>query len=493
MSLAKKAMLGAGWILAGNTSTQVMAFLINILLARLLLPWDFGSVAVISSFLAILQVLGEMGISVAVVQRKDLSKDTLHNAFWLSCLSTSLIGLTIWGTAPSISSFFENEELTALFRLAAFSYCFRGLYSFCNCLLLREMLYKKIALIHFAGVISSGSVSVFLAFKGMGAFSVVWGQVVSAALMLAIAWKTAQYVPRLVWHFSEIRSLLSFGLWVSLNRLLNNIAGKVDAMIIGRSIGTAELGQYYLAQRLILILPSLVTGMLDQVLLPVYSRLQSDAQRIEKGYWDSLLLSSILTVPPICLIFLFSEELIFLLYGDRWMEVIPLMRIMTIFAFAGCFGGGIFGSVMYAQGKTRGMAVVSAFRVVTLPLCLLLGSRWGVTGVAWGFSTYAVIGRLFNQFVMKMTLGYSMLRFFFVISKPFFACITASFIVSILLVFFETPSDTLVYSIMFKLFFGSLVWISSYTLAIVLLCNKWIKSVMSILKNTTKTPPKERG
>ena len=262
------------------------------------------------------------------------------------------------------------------------------------------MLYKKIALINFAGVIASGSVSMVLAFKGMGAFSVVWGQVVSAALMLAIAWKAAQYVPRLVWRFSEIRSLLSFGLWVSLNRLLNDIAGKVDAMIIGRSIGTAELGQYYLAQRLVLILPSLVTGMLDQVLLPVYSRLQSDAQRIEKGYWDSLLLSSILTVPPICLIFLFSDDLVFLLYGSRWMDIAPLMRIMTVFAFAGCFGGGIFSSVMYAQGKTRGMAVVSAFRVVTLPLCLLLGSRWGVTGVAWDF-IYGIIGRLFNQLIMK--------------------------------------------------------------------------------------------
>jgi teichuronic acid exporter len=469
MSLAKKAILGAGWILAGNTSTQLMAFVINVLLARLLLPQDFGAVAIISSFLAILQVLGEMGLSVAVVQRKDLSEDTLHNAFSLTCISTSIIGIVIWGMAPAVSSFFSNSELTGLFRLAAFSYCFRGIYSFCNCLLLRKLEYRVIALIHLAGVLASGGVSITLAFEGAGAYAVVWGQIASGAIMLTLALFASKYRPKLAWEISEIRSLLSFGLWVSLNRLLNNIAGKIDAMIVGRSIGSAELGQYYLAQRLVLILPSLVTGMLDQVLLPVYSRLQSDTRRIEKGYWDSLLLSSILTVPPVCLIFLFSGELIFLLYGEKWMEIVPLMQIMTVFAFAGCFGGGIFGSVMYAQGKTRSMAVVSTFRVVALPLCLLVGSLWGVKGVAWGFAAYGIIGRLFNQCVLRFFVGYSLVTFIKTIAVPFSISLFTTAAVSFILnTVFPAANDAIPHFLV-RIVGGATIWITIYALLLILI------------------------
>lgn len=436
-----------------------MAFILNVVLARILLPEDFGSVALISSFLAILQVLGELGISVAIVQKKDLTQTTLHSAFWMTVSTTLFVSMAIFLAAPGISVFYSNGELNGLFKVSAFSYLFRGLYAFFNCLLLRSMFYRKIATIRFAGVLASGVLSIFLAVNGFGAFSLVWGQVASAAIMLLLAWSQTRYTPQFRLDFSEVWHLLSFGLWVSINRLLNNIAGKVDAMIIGKFIGAAQLGQYFLAQRLVLVLPSLVSGAMDQVLLPAYSRLQDHSEKIERAYWDSLVISLFFTLPPVCLIFLLSEELIFIIYGSKWLTIAPLMRIMSIFAFAGCFGGGIFGSILYSQSKLKAMTVVSIFRFVTLPLCLLAGSKWGVIGVAWGFAIYGIIGRLFNQLILKFSLSFSFATFIKKITGALLASVLATVCAELVLKYYGAPSSIAVFYSIKNCFLGSLLWL----------------------------------
>lgn len=456
----------------GNSSTQVLAFVLNVILARLLIPEDFGAVAIVASLVAILQVLGELGIPVAVVQKKDLNEHTLHNAFWLTLFSTVLVSLALVFASPGISLFFRNDALKGLIRVAALSFLFRGMYSFCNCLLLRAMSYRSIALIRLIGVFVSGFFSVILAIKGFGAYSIVWGQVVSGAVMLILGWSLIHYQPKFCLVISEIRGLFSFGLWVSVNRLLNNIAGKVDAMIIGRTIGSAELGEYFLAQRLILVLPSLLSGALDQVLLPAYSSLQGNPEKVERAYWDSLVFSLLFTLPPVCLIFLFSDELVFLLYGGKWINMAPLMRIMSIFAFAGCFGGGIFGSVLYSQGKPKVMTIVSIFRVVTLPACLLIGSLRGVSGIAWGFAIYGIIGRIFNQVVLKFSLDYSLTLFSRKIAGPLFASIIATIVSFLLLELVSGFGLSVVGGIIIRILVGSSLWIVSYYLVVSLLCRK---------------------
>lgn len=472
MSLAKKVVVGAGWVLVGDTSSQVLAFVLNVILARLLMPEDFGSVAIVASLVAVLQILGELGIPVAVVQKKELNEQTLHNAFWLTLFSTILVSLALGFASSGFSFFFKNNELKGLIRVAALSFLFRGMYSFCNCLLLRAMSYRAIALIRLVGVLASGVFSVILAIKGFGAYSIVWGQVISGVVMLFLGWSLIDYQPTFCLVISEIWELFSFGLWVSINRLLNNFAGKVDAMIIGRTIGSSELGEYFLAQRLMLVLPSLLNGALDQVLLPAYSRLQGSPEKIERAYWDSLVFSLLFTLPPVCLIFLFSDELVFLLYGSKWINTAPLMKIMSIFAFASCLGGGIFGSALYSQGKPKAMTIVSAFRVIALPTCLLIGSTRGVSGIAWGFAIYGIIGRFFNQIVLRFSLGYPLALFFRKISGPLVASVFVTIVSISVLDLVTSLGLSEVGGIIIKILIGSLLWLVFYYLIVYILCRK---------------------
>ena len=407
-SYSKQALGGSMWIASSSIARQATAFAVNVVLARILVPQDFGAVAVVSSLLACLQVLGELGMSVALVQREKIIQATLDSAFFGTICCSTLLAGCIWLFSAQIAFFYTNPILENLFKIAAFLFVLQGINSFHQCLLLRSFKYKEIALVNSAGIAAFGMCSIALAAHGLGPYSIVLGQVASAIIISMAVWTMTRYKPGLDIQWVEMRSLLSFGAWVSVNRLLGNLGGKVDAMIIGRFVGAAALGGYDIAQRLVLTIPSTILGILDQTLFPIYSRMQEDKDRMARGYWESLSISSLVALPPVNLIFLLAPDIVFILLGIKWLETVPLIRIMAIFAMCNCLGGGIFSAAMYASGKSKSMTLISVFRVITLPVCLVAGSRWGIIGVAWGFSIYGILGRLFNQTVIHYSLGYSL-------------------------------------------------------------------------------------
>ena len=409
-----------------SAGQQAISLLVNIVLARILVPEDFGAVALVLAMIEILYTFAEMGTSVALVQRQDVTDSLKDSAFCLTLVVTVTFVLLVWFSAGGLASFFQIPVLAGLVKVSAFAYLFRGLFSLYRCLLLKELRYREISLIEFVGVVLYGTISIGMACRGYGPYSIMWGHVVSSGLLVVLGWVRTRYLPGSPGRLSEMWGLLSFGVWVSIGRILGNASGKVDAFIIGKLLDAATLGSYYLAQKVMMILPGTYTRIIDQVMLPIYSQWQTEPERMEDAYWKTLSASALLLLPPILMIFTFADPVLPWVLGPQWDQVVILARIMAVFGCAQALGGGILGTVVYALGRPQILTIANIFRIIALPVCVIAGSHWGVYGVTVGVSAYGVIGRIFNQWLMKRFLGYSLRRYLHEISPACLLSILAT-------------------------------------------------------------------
>lgn len=440
---------------------QALTLLFTIVLARILKPEDYAAVALVTAVTTVLQAVSELGVSVAVIQRKEIDDRLLDSAFVLTFTLFAAASIILVVLAIPFADYYALPLLTPLMLIAAATFFLQGISSFYRSLLLRNLNFKVVSLTGLVAITGYGVIATASALLGHGAYSIMWGHLFEAVLMLVIYVFLQRFRPRGFGSIGLMRELLQFGVWIAIGRVLGQASGQFDRFLIGKVLSAQALGGYYLAYRLTTTLPNLLTGTLDQVLLPVYSDAKNDPRVIERGYWRGLRLSAILFLPLSVLLAAYARPLVWLALGEQWLYIIPLIQILSLFAATQALGGGIFASVIYASDIPQLNPLVNVFRIVVLPLCVWIGSRWGVEGVAWGGVVFGVLGRFFNQWLLKRYLGYSFLRYFRETTVPLLIN-SGIFVIGLLIARWITPGNlvlTALYTVL-----GGLFTLGIYTL-----------------------------
>jgi teichuronic acid exporter len=419
-NIAKTASSGAFWMLSATMTQQLIRFFLSLILARILIPADFGTVALVLSIYNIVQIFSELGISVAVVQRKSISDLTIDSAFILTFVMATLLSAGLWFYSELIARFFEIEDLDSLLHVVAISIIFRTLFSFYHSLMLRDLRYKAISAIEAACIIIYGISAIFLAIQGFGPLSIVIGQLIYSIFALLAGIILTRHFPKGIGSLNEMYQLFKFGIWVLVGKFIGKVSGRFDRFVIGKLLDVTTLGGYYLAINLAAIIPNSLIKIPKQVMLPIFSRWQDDPERLEKNYWRMIRLTCLVGLPICVLIAVLAEPLILILYGQKWHGITPLLRVFTLYAAAQCFGGGLM-AVIYGSGNPHLAAVLNGFRFIFLPAAVLIGSTGGIMGIAWGVVVFEFVARLFNHGLITWSLKFSFLRFFKIIAWPIVA------------------------------------------------------------------------
>ncbi|MBN2005343.1 MAG: lipopolysaccharide biosynthesis protein [Anaerolineae bacterium] len=409
---ANKAISGSLWMLSAAGARQALTLLFVFVLARILTPDDYAAVALVSAVTVILQAISELGVSVAVIQRKKVDKRLLDSAFTLTFALFAAAAVSLLLLARPFAHYYSLPLLAPLMYIAAATFFLQGVTSFYRSLLLRDLNFRTVSVTGLLATLMYGVTATVSAWLGHGAYSIMWGHLSEALLALFIFVLVQKFRPQSLGTLRLMRELLQFGVWIALGRMLGQASGQFDRFLIGKVLTAQALGGYYLAYRITTMLPNILTGTLDQVLLPVYSGAKNDAQVIERGYWRGLRLSAILFLPLSILITAYARPLVWLTLGEKWMYIVPLVQILSIFGATQTLGGGIFASVIYASNIPQLNPLVNIFRIIVLPVCVWIGSRWGVEGVAWGLVAFGISGRFFNQWLLKRYLNYSFFQYF---------------------------------------------------------------------------------
>jgi O-antigen/teichoic acid export membrane protein len=333
-SKSKTALWGSFSIFSGSLGRQILQTVVMLILARILTPDDFGAVAIVISAISIFQVFAELGVSVALVQKKEITDLDKDSGFSLTLLFTAVNVLLIWVLAGWAARFFEAPVLAGLFKVAALSYLFRGLFSLFRSLLLRSLKFKILAGLEFVAALMAGVLDVVLAALGYGAYAIVWGRVLEAFLLLVAAAVVVRYIPRSLGSVANMVALFRFGIWVSLYRLVLLGSNQFDKFIIGKVMPMANLGGFYLAQRITYLVPELILGAVDQVMLPIYSRMQDDRPGMVEGYWKGLQYSLMLVFPFSALLIVLSTPIVTVFLGDKWTGADRIIQVLSIYAIS---------------------------------------------------------------------------------------------------------------------------------------------------------------
>ena len=359
-------------------------------LARLLSPGDFGLTGMAATLTGFLGLFGDAGLGTATVQRHKVTHEQLSTLFWINvAIGVGLAALTI-ALAPALVRFYGEPRLFWIVIISAAAFVFNGLPIQHSALMSREMRFATRAQIDLTALAVSSAVGVVMAFLGWRYWSLVAMGVVGPIVGAAGVWLAVPWVPGPPRRNCGVLSMLHFGGLATLNSFLVFLAWNTDNILLGRFWGPHALGLYGRAYQLATLPVEQWTGTLSGVALSGLSAIQHDADRLSRSFLRaySLLLSVTLPIAITCP--LFAEEIIRVLLGPKWMEVVPIFRLLAPTSLVFALANPLSWLVMSKGRAGRAVGITAATTPVVI-LGIVLGLSHGPTGVALGYSAAMVL------------------------------------------------------------------------------------------------------
>ena len=371
------------WVLSGSLGGQVVQFLFGIVLARLLVPEDFGLLVTIQVFTGVIGLFAAAGMGDALVQAKTATKRDFHVIFTMQLAVCVLIYVALYAAAPFFAIWFDEPRYVNLLRVSAITFLLRPFIAIPSTVLRRQMRFKPMAWIKVAGITASGIASTLLALKDMGPWSLVLGGLAGSVMQIVLTFLVTRWLPALRFGISTARTLGAYGLRVSANEIVVYIRYQSANLLISHQLGPTYVGLFNKSDSLARMPTDLLSGSAYQTLFRALSSLQNNLDKSRYLFLRSLLLVAFYTTPLYITLAWVAKPLILTLYGEHWasasipLQVLCLVRIIRPIA-------NLSGAVVAAQDRLGKEIWIQAQTVGVLVVGILMGLQGGLVGVAIG-------------------------------------------------------------------------------------------------------------
>ena len=407
-SLSNRAVIGATWEFGSVIVQAVIQFAVMAILARLIQPEGFGLYAIVTTSIALITLLSEIGVGQSVVQKKEITDRFLHTSLILS-IALGLMGTIVTCVAaPAIGRFFKQPEVVSMIRVASITLFINGYVTIANALLERELLYKKLAIINIVSyAFGYGCIGTILALSKIGAWAIVLATLSQTIIRAFMLLRMAKAKIVRVFSKHELKEILRFCTGVSIGRIFNNIAYYIDNLVVGRMMGPAPLGLYQMGFQIMDLPRRFLSGVIDRVMFSAFTRIQDDDVRMKSATKQSLEIANILLVPVTAIMIIVAPEALRTVLGEKWTGLIIPLQIMLlqIPLRASVRMGDMSGT---AVGKVYTIGVLKMIYAGMIGIAAWAGVHWGLSGVA-----IAVNIAVFVNFILmvRFTLSYVRISF----------------------------------------------------------------------------------
>jgi len=368
-SLKARVFRGGAWLGAGSFSEQVIRFGRNMILTRLLAPEAFGTMAVVLSACSVVQTIMDVGVREALIQNPKGSEDDYVGAAWWMAFGR---GLSFWicvsAIAPFVAKFYGNPDLSPLFRVAALGLLFEGALSSRAYAAIREMKFRKWAIINHGGAIAGVVVTIVLSFLLRNVWALVLGYVAENVGRFTLSYMVCPYFPPRRLPLPAVRDLWKFSRQAFGLSLLNLIFARTDIFVLAKMFRPAEIGLYTMAIYLVQTPTSFVMNLLGQTLLPTFSRVQDDRARINRILIQVSSVLALVAMPGLFFLSFCGRSLLSIVYGSRYSEAAGPLMVASFVAVLNLLNGQIT-SVFFAKGHPqlhRRCVVIMAIAMIAL-------------------------------------------------------------------------------------------------------------------------------
>ena len=355
------------------------------ILARLLTPHDYGLIGMVVVFTGFVAMFKDLGLSLATVQRPEITDEQISTLFWVNVTISVAITLLMILLAPLIGWFYGEPRLTLITMVTATGFLFGGLAVQHEALLKRQMRFYALSVIAFASMMLGYVVGIILAWRGAAYWSLVFSQLALLAANTLGVWFVCRWRPGRPRRNTGVRSMLSFGGNITGYALINYVSKNTDSLVVGRMFGPQVLGLYTKAVQLLTLPTDQINEPLATVSIPALSRLADSPERYRQAYLRIMEKVIMVTMPAVMLMLATADWLVLIILGPQWIDS---AKILVFMAVAGLFQpvAATGGWLLVSQGRVRDMLRWSLINAPISILSIVAGVPWGVVGVAVSFS-----------------------------------------------------------------------------------------------------------
>lgn len=394
------------WKLLERGGTQGIQFIVQIILARLLAPEQFGTIAIVMVFIHLAQVFVQSGFNTALIQKKDADEEDFSSIFYLSLGIAGLVYIIIFLAAPNISVFYRDPILVPILRVLALILFTGALNSIQNAYIARNLMFKKLFKSSVGAIVISGTLGVIAAYLGLGVWALVIQQLVNQIAISVIMWITVKWRPKLVFSIQKVRELFSFGWKLLASSLLNVFYLEIRTLFIGRLYSSSALGFYNRGEQFPKLIVNNINGSIQSVMLPTLSAQQDNKKRAKEMMRRAIVTSSFLIFPMMIGMAVVAEPLVAIVLTEKWLPAVPFLQIFSIsYALIPIHTANL--QAINAMGRSDIFLKLEMIKKALGLVILGISIPFGVYAIAIGQVISGIIATFVNAYPNKQLLKYS--------------------------------------------------------------------------------------
>ena len=407
MAVAKSRIIAnIGWKFAERTGSQSALFIITIILARLLLPEQFGIIVIVTVFIQIANIFVTSGFQQALIQKKNVDNLDYSSIFFANIGLSVILYSIIYFSAPLIADFYGQEILSPVLRVLGLRLIFAAINTVQNAYVAKNLIFNKLFYSTLSGIVVSGVIGVGMAYKGFGVWSLVAQQLISVLITTVVLWLMIDWRPKLQFSLIRAKILFSFGWKLLLAGLLNTFTYHIRYLIIGKIYSPSDLAYFERGLKLPKMIMSNINASISTVMFPVISKEQDNLNNLKMLTRKSIRVSSYIIFPIMMGFVVLAEPLVKLILTEKWLPSVPYLRI-------GCYLNAVqiiqiaIQNALLAKGKSDIFLKMDIISQVISITFLIIVMNHGVMAIALASLITSTFNMLMKVYIGKRLIGYS--------------------------------------------------------------------------------------
>ncbi|MBD1364351.1 lipopolysaccharide biosynthesis protein [Mucilaginibacter sp. ZT4R22] len=405
MSLSKRAVSGLLWTFAQQFGAQAITFITSVILARILLPSDFGLIGMLALFMGVGNVLIDGGLTNSLIRSQDVDQSDYSSVFFINIIGSVVIYLIVFFCAPLISGFYHQPVLTGIIRVYTLSFIINAFATVQTTRLTRELKFKLQMLMQLPSLIISGTVGVILALKGFGVWSLVWLNIINSIIFVSLHWLLSGWYPQWIFNKKKLLVHLNFGYKLTLSGTLDIVFENIYNIVIGRFFLASSLGFYTRAQTISMLPVQSISAALNKVTYSLFATIQDDNIRLKKAY-KTIMLAVVfwVTIVMICLQVV-SEPLFKLLLTTKWLPAVPYFKVLCITAIL--YPLHLYNlNVLLVKGEAGLYLKLEVYKKIIIVIGVITVTQFGIFGLLYFQVVFSVMAFFLNSWYSGRLIGY---------------------------------------------------------------------------------------
>lgn len=453
--ITKKSVIGNFiWRFAERCGAQLVTFIVSIVLARILDPKDYGTIALVTVFTTILQVFVDSGLGTALIQKKNADDLDFSSVFYFNFIVCIILYVGMFIAAPYIALFYKDTTLTPVIRVISLTIVISGVKGIQQAYVSKNMLFKRFFFSTIGGTIFSAVLGIAMAYMGYGVWALVAQQLSNTAIDTLILWLTVKWRPKKMFSYERLKGLFSFGWKLLISSLLDTAYNNLRNLIIGKLYSSSDLAFYNQGEKFPKVIVMNINASIDSVLLPTMSIEQDNPERIKQMTRRAIKTSTYVMAPLMMGLAFCAEPIVRLVLTDKWIFCIPFLRIFCItYMFWPVHTANL--NAINAMGRSDWFLRLEIIKKI-VGLAILLSTMWfGVMAMAYSLLLSSVLSQIINSWPNRKLLKYGYLEQ----ARDFAPGILLAVLMGICVHFVEYMSLPMIVTLVIQIVLGAIIYI----------------------------------